>query len=65
MDINMEQKKSMKQNKKELENVILPILTKGMDPSAMGGMPGMSGMSRAGSGPSSTPEDEPKIEEID
>jgi L1 cell adhesion molecule like protein len=50
---------------KELENVILPILTKGMDPSAMGGMPGMSGMGGSSSGPSTTPEDGPKIEEID
>ena len=30
---------------KELESKILPLLTKGMDPSDMGGMPDMSGKS--------------------
>ena len=67
-------KEEYEAKQKELDDVVLPILTKGMDPSAMGGMPDMSGMGgmegmggkEGMAGPSANvPSSEPKIEEID
>ena len=53
-------KEEYETKQKELESKILPILTKGMDPNAMGGMSGM-----APDAESSVPDSGPKIEEID
>jgi L1 cell adhesion molecule like protein len=50
-------KEEYEAKQKELESKILPILTKGMDPNAMGGM--------APDAESSVPDSGPKIEEID
>jgi len=58
-------KEEYETKQKELESKILPILTKGMDPNAMGGMApdAMGGM--APDVESSVPDSGPKIEEID
>jgi len=54
-------KEEYETKQKELESKILPILTKGMDPNAMGGMGGMApDVESAG-----VPDSGPKIEEID
>ena len=56
-------KEEYEAKQKELEGVVLPILTKGMDSNAMPDMSGMAGSSVPNT--SSVPEDGPKIEEID